>query len=239
MTRQLVKMAGFILLIIMGVSCEQGPCIEGNNDIVTKTRNIGSYNEIKLMGSYNITCNKDTSYDIDVTGESNIIPYISTEISNNTLKVKDFPRTCLNENYPVQIDTYLPALNGINLTGNGNIDVDTFSGNTIELHINGSGNLYASLFYNKINTRITGSGDAEINGVGDYASYEISGSGTIYALNCDHEHVDIEISGSGSVYVHCTKTLNIEISGSGSVYYTGYPVINDDISGSGQIINYN
>jgi hypothetical protein len=239
MNRQLLKIAGFFLLLLIGVSCENGPCIEGNNDIVTKTRNIGSYNEIKLMGSYDLTCVNDTSYDIDLTGESNILPYISTEISSNTLKVKEFPNTCLRENYPIRIESYIPDLKGINLTGSGNIEVDTFSGNTIDLDINGSGNLFATLYYSKIYTDIDGSGDVEIYGKGDYANYEITGSGTIYALDCDHEHVDIEISGSGDVYVHCTKTLNIDISGSGNVYYTGYPQISSDISGSGQIINYN
>lgn len=220
-------------------SCSKINCIEGNNDVVTKTRNIGSFSEIKSMESFTIIANNDTTYDIEVTGESNLLPYVSTETIGNQLQIKNFPHSCFNENYPIELKVYCPDISFAEISGSGNIDLNNFNGNDIKLKISGSGSIFGSLYYTKIEGEISGSGNIEINGEADNGVYEINGSGSLYAINCKHKNVVVRISGSGSVYVDCSVNLTVDISGSGSVYYTGNPHIISNISGSGTIINNN
>lgn len=239
MKNQITKFFASAIILFSVSSCDNGPCISGDNNLVTNTRNIGAYSEIKLMDSYDVECYNDTTYDIEVLGESNLLPYVSTEIYSDELQIKDFPNTCLRENSPISLKTYSPEMNAVTISGSGNIGLDAFTGNNLDLKISGSGSIAGTFYYNKIKGIISGSGDIEFDGDTDYGTYEINGSGSIYADNCKHKYVTIDISGSGDVYVYCTHNLNVKISGSGSVYYTGNPQITSNISGSGSIINNN
>lgn len=228
-----------ISLIALATSCDGLNCIEGNNDIVNFTRNVGEYTSVKTAGDYDVYLHADSTYDIVLTGESNILPYVNTEINGTELEIRDFPRTCLRENSQVSLDTYCPSLKALTISGSGDMVADTFSGNVLDLNIYGSGNIEGTFNFNDLNSNISGSGDIEIRGNINDGYYEINGSGDVNALFCYHQNATIEINGSGNVYIHVIDNLNIKIAGSGNVYYTGNPTISSQIYGSGTIINYN
>lgn len=239
MKNLITKTTLFLFGLVAIYSCETGPCIHGNDDIITNTRNIGYFDGVKTMGNFNVRCVNDSTFDLELTGESNILPYISTEIYNDVLQVKEFPNTCLKENYTVTVKAYCPELTSVTIAGSGNAEFDNYTGNTLDLNISGSGSIIGTLYYNKLYSTISGSGDMELYGEVEYGDYEINGSGTVRALNLQHKNVVVNISGSGDVFIHCTNSLTVNISGSGNVYFVGYPQIFSDISGSGSIINYN
>ncbi len=63
------------------------PRVNGNGDIVSITRNIADFEEIDLrsVADVTITITSSPSGELRITGESNIIPRIETEVRNGRL----------------------------------------------------------------------------------------------------------------------------------------------------------
>ena len=84
---------------------------------------------------------------------------------------------------------------------------------------------------------ISGSGEIYLTGTDtvETQSIEISGSGSVEAINLPVRKSTIDMSGSGDSKVYVLETLDVEISGSGEVIYKGNPIISQQVSGSGGI----
>jgi hypothetical protein len=90
----------------------------------------------------------------------------------------------------------------------------------------------------ELEVRLTGSGRVILSGDAEKASYSLSSSGRIDALDMIVGDVRVHSSGSGKVYVWAVDYLDVTITGSGDVLYTGNPTISSKITGSGSIRRY-
>lgn len=239
-----MKKLGLVALLLSFVmlsscSCTKLSCIEGNQDIVTKERLLGEYVRVVTEGSFDVECIKDTGYAIVITGESNILEYISTSIEDGVLKIKPLSNVCLSTNSRIFVKCYAPAISGVKLTGSGDVLFDTLQSEQIDLSIVGSGDMRGNVYASNLSVKIIGSGDFKLKGEATNSRLKIMGSGNIDANACKQRNSEVEISGSGDVYVNASDKLDVWISGSGDVHYIGYPELSVDISGSGKVIDEN
>jgi hypothetical protein len=219
-------------------SCENFHAIEGNHNVVTETRNVSSFTELRSEGSYDVYLIHDTVYYVQVEAEENLLPYIDTDISGNELVIKTHDHKNLKEHYTIKIYVHAPDVNSITLEGSGKIDCDNVLENSFDIHLDGSGDiLVAQASCDKIKTKISGSGEVNISGITNETDFNISGSGDINSSGLAQDTCFADISGSGSMFVNVAKFLDVHITGSGTVHYTGSPVVNTDITGSGMVIH--
>jgi hypothetical protein len=86
-------------------------------------------------------------------------------------------------------------------------------------------------------SRISGSGNINIEGLAVSQQVSISGSGNYNAANLLTDAALINIFGSGNCRIVVNHSLNAAIHGSGSVYYSGNPsVYHTSILGSGKVV---
>jgi len=76
----------FILLctVFTLVSCDQ---TTGSGNIVTETRNTGSFDAISVGGSFDVEVKMGDAMSVVVEADDNIMKYIETKVSGNTLKI--------------------------------------------------------------------------------------------------------------------------------------------------------
>jgi hypothetical protein len=125
-------------------------------------------------------------------------------------------------------------------TGSGYVEVgDVFDSNQFEVEHSSSGRVYAALFNaDVVEAKLTGSGRIEMMGDAVDASYRLTSSGKIDALDLVAANVVASTSGSGKIFLHATDNLDVTITGSGDVIYLGNPVISVKITGSGDLNPY-
>lgn len=237
--KRLSKALLFILLLATAAACEDSRCIQGDGYVVTKDRYIGSFNAVRTEGSWQVEIIKSPYSYVSVVGESNILPYVSTEIENNELVIRPFRNTCWDETYPLRIYVYTPVLSSLITEGSGDVFIDTASAYQMYLAIEGSGNVFGFIDANSVDVRINGSGNFSLSGDANSATMEINGSGNINAFNLFLYDNTITIDGSGDVKTFVSSLLDGTINGSGNIYFKGYPQIYSDINGSGRLINAN
>ncbi len=227
------------LLAVVLNSCENNlSCLRGNGILEEETRELQYYDGVVTEGEYEVFYVPDTASFVVMKTDQNLLPYIRTSISGNTLIVDNGTRKCLRSEYPLQIIVHTPEINLMRLEGSGLIYADAVVGDELRLEIEGSGVIdVKGIDVDELKVIITGSGDVDLWGKTVSAIYTITGSGTISADNVLSNTCTTEISGSGRIYCHAFEKLNVFISGSGDIFYKGSPSISTNISGTGNVIS--
>ncbi len=229
----------FVLLLLAATGCIDDFTIRGNGVEATEARTVPVFNTVMSAGDFEVTISKGDQLELQVNAEENILPYIETSVSDNTLLI-DIPGWHnVKHRLPMNVFITVPELEGVKQSGSGNITAGYFSTDKMELFISGSGSVSTVVDANILNATISGSGWILVAGDSNQSDFSISGSGNIDGSKLIVNYCNANISGSGNVQVHAEKSLYARISGSGNVYYTGTPGIEVNISGSGKVIPVN
>ncbi|MFH0866862.1 MAG: head GIN domain-containing protein [Bacteroidota bacterium] len=237
-TTAILLFSSALVSFVYLTSCTNFHAIEGNHNVVTETRNISSFTELRSEGSYDVYLIHDSVFYAQVEAEENLLPYIITEISGGELVIKTHEHKNLKNHTTIKIFVHAPSANSLTLEGSGKIDCDSISEDNLKIFLDGSGNIFlGKAECDKIKTKISGSGEVDLSGTANETDFNISGSGDINSYNLVQDTCYADISGSGDMYINVNKFLDVHITGSGTVHYYGTPVVNSDITGSGMVIH--
>jgi len=235
-----IKLFIFSLFVILtGTTSCIYDTIDGNGIRASENRITGTFDKVKSSGSFDVYITKGDDYEVIVSAEENVIPFIETRVSDGILKIETEDHTSIRNDIPMEIFITTPELEGLKLSGSGTISTDYFESDKMDIIVSGSGDIITACDALEVEVSISGSGSVIISGNAKDAEFEISGSGNIKAANLSAEDCISKISGSGDVWISVDNFLDARISGSGNVFYYGEPQIDEKISGSGNVINQN
>ncbi|MBO9701755.1 MAG: DUF2807 domain-containing protein [Sporocytophaga sp.] len=226
----------FVILLFIHFSASCGRCKKGSGDIASIERSLPQFNGVEINGSFDVHIKKDSVQKVVITADDNILPIIETEVENGILEIEIDEDECLRKSSKVDLYISMLSLRRVRLNGSGNVNGDgQFTGDEMDVSINGSGNISLNFNGGNLRSKIDGSGNITLSGISYNSTHEINGSGRINAKNMESQKVDTKINGSGNISVKVMQTLKANISGSGSVGYSGNPVSEVSISGSGKV----
>jgi hypothetical protein len=225
----------------------------GNGRVETERRSLPAFSSVSIGGSGTLRVHRGAQK-VEVSCDSNILPYISMSVSGDELSIGFKPFTNIMSLTKLEFDVTIPDLTGLKVSGSCNAYADAFKGEsfsgivsgsggikadleyrTVELNSSGSGGFDANIAASRVALRCTGSGGAYFRGSADRAELSISGSGSLGARHFSAGDARVIISGSGTAEIRATKSLDVTLSGSGGLKYWGSPRVSTRISGSGRI----
>jgi hypothetical protein len=235
------------------VSGAAGP---GSRLVATEKRPLGaSVGTIDLSGPINLTLRQGPAASLEVRGEQRLLANVDTTVEGSVLHIG--PRgILLRHRQPIEVTLVLPALAHLNISGSGQSTVSGFSGERIDLNVDGSAGLRFNGRYREIDAGLRGSGEveltggncekvnAEVQGTGRMTLVgasrelhaEITGSGELDARHLRAEDAILSHHGSGTSAVYASKHVQVAMTGSGDVTVYGNPD-NREVSrnGSGSV----
>lgn len=200
--------------------------IEGNGNMLTKSRSIADYDAISLIGSMDVELVKGTEGNLKVEAEENLQQYITTEVSDGRLKISTEKGYSLepSRNKSIKITVPVSDLEEVSVTGSGDIvSNQMITAEDFAVKITGSGNVKLPLQARNTSASITGSGDIELEGSSVDFDCKVTGSGDISAFDFKCENVQATVTGSGDIKVYATESLKASVPGSGDIEYRGNP----------------
>ncbi|WP_346861754.1 head GIN domain-containing protein [uncultured Draconibacterium sp.] len=236
-TFKLLILASFALLT--GVTSCVKDSVMGNGNLASEERISASFNKVHSAGEFDVYITQGDNYEVVISAEENVIPFIETSFRNGVLTVETETLTSIRNTLPMEIFITTPNLEGIKLSGSGLISTDFFDCDKMDILLSGSGRINTTVSTNKVEALVSGSGVIDLSGTTTDADFGISGSGKIKASDLAVVHCSTATSGSGDMWVSVDNTLKAHISGSGNVFYYGSPDVETHISGSGNVIDYN
>lgn len=217
------------------VECLDAGPIE--SEVISLNNSISSFS---TNLSSTILYNKGTVTQIDVTGNSNIIPFLNTEVQDGTWNIELEKGVCFNE-FDLQIQIRSEYLNSITSHGTDFISINSLEVNEEHLSIfnDGSGDLiFSSPIEADIDCTLAGSGNIVFKKTETLSQGNIiqDGSGAIDVSSKSFDFLEINVPGSGSVFIGWADSLKVTISGSGNVFYDDAGHIISEITGTGKLI---
>jgi len=191
--------------------------VKGSGNIISETRNATGFTSISLEGSADVKVVFGDAESVVVMAEDNIVPLIETNIQDHQLIIKTVPNMTFLATKPVLVNVTMISLDGVSISGMGNIDVVEVAGDSFRADLIGSGNIVLSGAANTVNLSLTGTGN-------------------IYGDQLKTKIATMVLGGMGNITVFASNKVDATISGSGDIRYSGSPInVIKNISGTGRI----
>lgn len=240
--KKIVALIVFVSLSLTTVQAQWfNKRVRGNNNMKEVTRNVGNFDGVSVGGSFDVKLVAGKEGKVTIHAEDNLIPYLITEVRDNTLKIKWKKGISVNSHKRILVTVPFKEISKIALAGSGDVFTKNSVINTVKLKVSlaGSGNMKLAVKAMNVKTSIAGSGDIYLNGTTDSFKASIAGSGDIHAFELKAKTSNLSIAGSGGIRTSTSDMLKVSIAGSGDVYYKGNPKEDARIAGSGSLRSKN
>ncbi|WP_295797329.1 head GIN domain-containing protein [Mucilaginibacter sp.] len=214
-------------------SCRLG-CVHGSGHQQSESRKVDGFEKITISGGFKVILKQDSTLDIKITADDNLLKYIRTTVSGDRLKISTKRNLCNTGQMTVYVG--IKRLNELKASGAVEVESDgKITTQDIEFNLSSATKLTLDL--NAANVRTTGSGVTTINLKGQATSHdvEMAGSGKLHAFDFVVSNCSISSSGVGHSEVNVLNKLNVHSSGASDVKYKGNPAVNNDKSGASSV----
>lgn len=241
-------------LLAAAAACTNGAAREGQaaaRDTTAETRStagvsttrdyaLSGFDRVSLATPDTVEIVQGGEFAVRAEGASAILDELTFAVEDRVLRIEyreDHDRRRMRpEGRPATIYISLPALNGVSLSGSGDMSIGRFTAQAFEASIAGSGNIVIeSLQTDRAEFEIAGSGDLSVAGTAGEVALDIAGSGDVAAGDFRTRRLDVAIAGSGDVEAYATDTVEASFVGSGDVTVRGGAQCRSSTIGSGRL----
>ncbi len=206
--------------------------------VVTETREVPpNVNAIELNGPIDLSLRYGATPSLKVRGEQRLLSNIEVNAEGAVLNI-GIRGIVLRHRQPLEVELVLPALTAATIDGSGDSSINGFSGEKIELRLDGSGSVKFNGRFRKVEAGLNGSGDLDVNAGAsiDRLEAELMGSGRMTVVGTARE-LDARASGSGQLDARDLRAQRVTVSqtGSGSSTVQARASVMASVSGSGDI----
>ncbi len=203
-----------MILIFFVTGCNLHHGVQGSGKLQKQKREVGAFNSISTEGAFDIqiVCQKPQSLEIE--GDDNVLPLITTEVSNNVLHIRNTRGYSVSDSITLRIS--VTDLVRISASGAGTIEVSGLKNEKFEIEANGAPTIRAT-------------GETRVLNV------DANGAGTIDTHKLRAAQVAVDAKGVASVEVHASEQLDVTIAGPSHVIYTGNAVVHKTVNGPGSV----
>jgi len=233
-----------LCLLILSCNREDGKCFSSFGQVVTETRETGSFDSIAVYDYVNVFLIQDTLDQVTVETGRNIIQGISTTVVNRQLQIRNYNQCNWLRDYSKPVNVHVSVKNLHKIFYNS-------SGNLITLNAISSDNLWVDLWGGCGSVDITlnihsgtfiqhqGTADLTLRGLCRICSLYAGDFGPFRCENLVTGYTFITSSSSNDCYVMAERVLDVTILSVGNVYFRGDPdTLRVKIQGSGKLIPY-
>lgn len=212
------KIALIVILALTVAGCHHRGRLQsgevGSGVRKTERRDLAPFTSISTEGAFDIEVVCQRAQSLDIEGDDNLLPLVSTEVANGVLRIK--PIRDYSTRIGINITISVASIDGLKTNGAGTIKVTDLKNDKFEIGSNGA-------------PTITVSGETKA------LQIDTNGAGKIDTHRLRAAKADVESKGVTRVEVFASDELNVTISGPSQVVYDGDPEVNQTVNGPGSV----
>lgn len=175
---------------------------KGSGNITTESREVSDFKAIDVSGAFEVEIIVQKDFSIQVEADDNLLQFIKTEVSGDTLKISS--EKSFKSNNPLKIRITAPDIDNLDLSGASKVNLVNLNNDSLSLDSSGASKI-------------------KIEGTTKTFTVEMSGASKLDAENLKAENVSVDSSGASSASVFVTNELKANLSGATNVVYSGNP----------------
>jgi len=189
--------------------------VQGSGIAKTENRSVAAFDSLDVNYAGAIAVRSQEQQSLEITGDDNIIPFITTEVKNGTLYVRATKGYSPQQKLQIRVST--PNVKRFVFDGVGDANLSNIKNDRLEIVVTGVGSFSAS-------------------GETKEVDITLSGVGSVDAKNLRAVNAKVNSTAVGSVDLYVTRQLDINSSGIGEINYYGNPkIVNKQAEGIGKI----
>jgi len=219
-------------------SCRFG-CVKGSGHQITEQHKMGDFTRLDVSGSFRIVLKQDSSLNVSITADDNLMKYIHTSGEGDKLRIYSKKNLCGSGEMVINIG--VKNLELIKISGGNNLTTDgKLNTKDLRLELNGASKLDMDLNAANVFTEGSGSTDMNLRGQATSHKIEFAGSGKVNALDFVVGSYDIETTGASDCNINVLKDLNVNTTGAADIKYRGNPTsVNTSKTGAATVTKIN
>ncbi|MEM7453270.1 MAG: DUF2807 domain-containing protein [Planctomycetota bacterium] len=189
--------------------------VAGSGTKKSEDREVTEFTRIVIEGVGEVEISIAEEASLSIATDDNILELIESTVEDGVLKIR--PTESINPTIGPEITIATLALEGVTVDGAAALDITGDLGESLDIVLNGAGNVEGNGSVNDLNIETNGAGNVDLEEL-EADSVKIvlngAGNGTVHA----NSSVDATINGFGSVTVHGNPAdVNRSVNGLGSV----------------------
>jgi len=189
--------------------------LAGSGNRVKEMRTVPNFTSISTEGAYEIEFVVAAAPSLEIEGDDNLLPLISTEVSNNVLHIKS--KRSVSPRKFISLKISAPNVESVSSNGAGRIEISGLKNEKFGLDVNGA-------------TTIKVSGETK------FLEIDANGATNIDTHKLRAERAAVESNGVSKVEVYAAKELDVTVSGPSRVTYHGDPHVKQTVNGPGSVM---
>lgn len=218
-------------MLAINWSCKKGPfcnCFTPAGSPSEETRTLPYFEQIDVKDNINVVLTTGPQEQVQIQGGKNLIKYITTNVSNGVLTLKNINKCNWMRSYKKSVITVyltMPNITYITNEGVGTVSSnDTLYTDSLQLTTKSAGDINLLVHALYIEGHLFGPGDLTLAGTtGSFSCNFFSGTGFAYCDKLTSGYTFFSSSTTGDCYVTSSGILDIVIYRNGNVYYSGAP----------------
>jgi hypothetical protein len=211
---------------------------------------------VKLDGVIDLKLRQGDIPSLKIVGEKRYLEKLNASQSGDTLHLETEGRGVKLGRSTVRAELVLPKLRELVSEGVGTTEVNGFSGDDLELTMDGAGSMKVNVDYKTlkaslggvgsmhlwvsendvVNLDLGGAGYITLGGRSKLLKANLGGLGGLNAQQFQADSVDVDLSGLGNATVNAKTNATLNLSGLGSVTVYGKPLNrNVSVDGLGKV----
>lgn len=229
-------MKQFLILLFAIFTLTSCDHTSGSGNIVTETRNTGSFDAISVGGSFDVEVKMGDAVSVVVEADDNIMKYIETRVSGKTLKINTEDMHSFS-NVHMKVYVTVPALTAISASASAEVTGENMltSPDKLVFKASSSASIKAEVNAPEIVTDANSSATITLRGKTKDHKTEASSSAEINAFELLSENTTANVSSSANIEVHASVSLNARASSSGNIEYKGAATVTKSENSSGSV----
>lgn len=217
------KLALYILALPLLFAACTPKCIEDSGVHGSKNLSLKPYDELEVSGPIKVLLLQDSSYQLKIEADSNILALVKADVSGSTLTLKlDAEKYCGTDS--ITVTAGIGDLKKIAITE----AVSLFTSSRInlnDLNIDMTGATVVRLDLNAAKLSIDNDGAADIHLMGQAGLHQLKSKGSIRleAFDFVTGGYDLDIEGAGKANINVLNDLKVKTTGATEIYYKGNP----------------
>ncbi|MGH8853222.1 MAG: GIN domain-containing protein [Telluria sp.] len=229
------------------------------DEVVREKRSVDAkVTKVKLGGVVDLVVRQGSTPSLVVSGDRRYVQRITTSQRGDTLEIgtESFNTRNGDTHEKLRAELTVPNLAEFTSHGVGASTVTGFSGNSIEVALDGAGSVTMNSNYRNIDARLGGVGGLTLSGIradrvelslrgagrisvsgeSKVLRAKLAGVGSLDAQGLRAESVDLDMHGLGGATVYASRAADVDLNGMGSATVYGKPASrNVSANGMGKV----
>lgn len=233
------RMASLVLLALFFASSAFVACgssISGSGIIASEIRDTPSFSSVSVGSAIKLVISQGSPYEVLVTADDNLLPYICTEVSGNTLKIGVEPMTSLRNHKDIVVHVTAPIFEKISCSGAAEVEApNLLTQESLVIKCSGAGNVKLEVEAASLEVDASGASDVRLEGNTRFLKAELSGASDLksYGLYC--ELAEVGLSGASDMQITVSGQVTGKASGASSLKVAGGASLNVNTSGASSV----